>query len=370
MSRNILIVSSEFPPQPGGIGNHAYNLAKALNIQNYDVTVLTELREGRRGEWQSFVNLHPELALTGISRHRIPAVTYCRRFLRASYFLLSRSWRVVIFSGKFSIFLAGIINPAKAILVLHGSEIRQQGLAKLLFERGLRTASRIICVSRYTREQLLAEHGDRLSEKVEIVNNGIRNDWMRSTIGRSISPDNKIKLVTVGGIHRRKGQFNVIAALPEILRSVPRVEYHIVGLATEKDELVAEIGRRGLDDKVIFHHGLDDVAVRELLEDCDIFLMLSEHLPNGDFEGFGIAIMEAMALGLPAIGSRDSGISDAIDDRVSGRLVDPRNTKEIVDGLQDILENYTRYSAKASEVANKARWKHRVKQYQQIIEGL
>ncbi len=40
-SRKILLIVSEFPPGPGGIGNHAYNLAKYLNLNGCDVTVLT-----------------------------------------------------------------------------------------------------------------------------------------------------------------------------------------------------------------------------------------------------------------------------------------------------------------------------------------
>lgn len=370
MTRKVLIISSEFPPQPGGIGNHAYNLAEALNTRNYGVTVLTELREGYPGEWQSFVDLHPNLALLGVSRNRISVVTYCRRLARAATLLLFQPWHAVIFSGRFSIFLAGIFKPQKGILVVHGSEIRQKGISKVLFERGLSRASCIVCVSGYTQEQLLAEHGDRIAQKVEVVNNGIRNDWNRRKNSRSPTSEQTIKLITVGGIHRRKGQFNVIAALPEILRAFTAVEYHIAGLALEKAHLVAEINRLGLGGQVIFHHGLDDIEIRELLEDCDIFLMLSEHLSNGDFEGFGIAIVEAMALGLPAIGSRNSGISDAIVDHVSGRLVDPRNSEEIISALRDIVEDYARYSRQASAAAENCRWKYRIDQYQQIIESL
>ena len=43
-SNKILLVTSEFPPQPGGLGNHSYNLANQLAKQKYAVTLITDVR--------------------------------------------------------------------------------------------------------------------------------------------------------------------------------------------------------------------------------------------------------------------------------------------------------------------------------------
>ena len=44
INKNMLIVTSEFPPEPGGIGNHSYNIAKQLSMNNYSVTIICDQR--------------------------------------------------------------------------------------------------------------------------------------------------------------------------------------------------------------------------------------------------------------------------------------------------------------------------------------
>ena len=55
--QKVLIVSSEFPPEPGGIGNHAYNIAKQLSMNNYTVTVVCDQRSKISNEKSLFLKL-------------------------------------------------------------------------------------------------------------------------------------------------------------------------------------------------------------------------------------------------------------------------------------------------------------------------
>ena len=95
--------------------------------------------------------------------------------------------------------------------------------------------------------------------------------------------------------------------------------------------------------------------------------MLSENLENGDFEGFGIAILEAMSMGLPAIGSINTGIEDAISNHTSGVLVNSNNVEEIDNAVGEILENYSRYSKNAKEWSGKFNWNKVIEQYIQLL---
>jgi phosphatidyl-myo-inositol dimannoside synthase len=355
---------------PGGIGNHAYLLAKELAISNCDVTVLTEQREENRGEWQKFVSSNKELRIVGIRRRFFPVITYCQRIFNAYKLTRQNRWHAVIYSGKFSVWLNGIMPRTRSIVVIHGSEIRQRGLLKHLFHRGLKKATSVVCVSDFTKSQLKAHYESVEIDDAVVINNGIRNDWIAERTNEKSLKDTTLVMITVGGIHRRKGHLNVARALPNILKIFPTAKYHIVGLPIEKDRLLELISSNKLNNHVIFHHGLSDRKVRDLLVGSDVFMMLSEHLENGDFEGFGIAIVEAMALGLPAIGSGNSGIADAISDGHSGRLVDPKNIDDITDALRDIVNDYGRYSANAIESAERSRWKHKVKEYRLLIDQL
>lgn len=103
--------------------------------------------------------------------------------------------------------------------------------------------------------------------------------------------------------------------------------------------------------------------MQELLLQSHIFMLLSEHLPNGDFEGFGIVVLEANALGIPAIGSRDSGIADAIVHGQTGLLVNPHQPEEIKAAIATILANYELYSSRALEWAKANQWPDVIEQY-------
>jgi glycosyltransferase involved in cell wall biosynthesis len=96
--------------------------------------------------------------------------------------------------------------------------------------------------------------------------------------------------------------------------------------------------------------------------------MLSAHLKNGDVEGFGIAVLEANALGLPAIGSSDSGIADAIRDGYSGALVLPDDIASISSALETIMWDYERYSSNAVSWSKGFEWEVVIQNYLKLIE--
>lgn len=355
---------------PGGIGNHAYCLAKELSGLGFKVTVLTEQREQHRGDWEDFVDGNKELTIFGIRRKAVSAITYCHRILKANRLIRGNTWDAVIFSGKFPLWLNAVLPRTRSIAVIHGSEIKQQGFFRHLSQRGLKKAAKVVCVSDFTRKQLDAQYAKIEAQDVCIINNGIRNDWTADQTTEKRPECGGVTLVTVGGIHRRKGQLNVIRSLPRVLRDFPNATYHIAGLPIEQDRLLELIKRFDLNSHVVIHRGPSDREVRDLLESSHVFMMLSEHLENGDFEGFGIAVVEAMALGIPAIGSRESGIADAIKDRYSGRLVDPKDTEEVAEAVRDIVHDYPRYSANAKESADRSRWKYKVSEYRLLIDQL
>jgi phosphatidylinositol alpha-1,6-mannosyltransferase len=91
--------------------------------------------------------------------------------------------------------------------------------------------------------------------------------------------------------------------------------------------------------------------------------MLSSPTATGDVEGFGIAILEANALGVPAIGAMGCGIEDAIANYKSGILVSPYDTSAFLDALQVILNQHEAYSQQAKAWAKSHHWELIIKQY-------
>jgi phosphatidylinositol alpha-1,6-mannosyltransferase len=94
---------------------------------------------------------------------------------------------------------------------------------------------------------------------------------------------------------------------------------------------------------------------------ADLFVMLSENQKNGDLEGFGIAILEANAFGLPAIGASGCGIEDAISPE-SGILIDGNDASAMVHAMERILENKQAFSKGARHWAEQHNWAELIKE--------
>ena len=337
----ILILTSEFPPQPGGIGNHAYNLAKGLQDNGFEIQLVCDARSAN-GEAERIFDKNLSFEVIRIARKKLIFRSYLNRI--ATSFSLLRHNELIICSGKFSLWLGAFLtffSKKKFIAIIHGSEVRLPNIIlRNLTDLSLKRFDRIIAVSNYTKS--LVSH---LSlKKIEVVPNGF-----------------KIKLpVTME---------NIINALPLLLKKYPDLKYHIVGIPTDRDRLEKLALNLGVEEAVVFFGKVSEEEKIELLQQTDVFVMLSETTKSGDAEGFGIAILEANALGIPAIGSLGCGIEDAIDDGVSGKLINPKDPKQFAEALEEILNNYETYSQKAKKWSQDFTWEKVIKSYLKILEN-
>src|SRR5690606_14009796 len=78
---------------------------------------------------------------------------------------------------------------------------------------------------------------------------------------------------------------------------------------------------------------------RELIREADIFVLPCVVAPSGDQDGIPVALMEAMAMGVPVVSTRVSGIPELIEDGRSGLLTTPGNPEELADSLQRLLSD-------------------------------
>lgn len=364
MVKTILIVASEFPPLPGGIGNHAYNLATEFSKSHKKVIVLTEKRTDSESEWIAFCD-SAEFEIIGIKRNRLIFYTYLKRVI-IFLFLSIKLNPITFFSGKFSIWLAAI-NPTKknSFAIIHGSEIRCKGVWKRIFHKGLNSVEKIISVSKFT-QNILFETYEIDKTKCIVINNGfqLENNENKTIIKNFGS---QLEFVTIGGMHQRKGQHNFIQSLPNIIARFGNVRYHIAGIPEELDRLKELAESLDVLKNIHFYNSPTNAEVLDLLKRSDIFVMVSENLENGHIEGFGIAILEAMSMGLPAIGSKNTGIEDAILNDFSGVLVNHSSAEEITDAVYKIQQNYSEFSENALLWCEKFRWERVIYQYEELL---
>lgn len=367
----VVLFCSEFPPLPGGIGNHAFHLARSLHQKLIKVEILTDHR-GRdtQDEENKFDKALP-FPVFRIPRYNLVWWTYLRRCLAAINILKSQRAGIIIASGKFQLWLASVLSfffpKWQLIAIIHGSELGIKGSWLQFTSRmSLKRFHKRIAVSQYIA-QLLYDIDQNLF--VTVIPNGFAPLIIDGTQIPSRLQGHPA-LVTVGNVSYRKGQQNVINALPEIVQIFPNVHYHILGIPTEQIAFTRLARELGVHDHVTFHGPVSQIRLPLLLLGADIFVMLSENLSNGDVEGFGIAILEANHLGLPAIGSNDSGIVDAIRDKFSGRLVSQRNPHDVVLALEEILFNYEKYSVQAQIWTESFRWENVIQKYLDVFDQI
>jgi phosphatidyl-myo-inositol dimannoside synthase len=368
MNKSVTIITSEFPPGPGGIGNHSYNLAQWLSTSDYRVKVVTD---SRQAFFKNESNFDKEISfkVERSERHRGALVGIVSRSLL--YFRAintSSEHRVYLASGKFPIWFCGISSiffPKKEfIAIVHGTEVNSQKWFNRFYTKWcLRKMGFVIAVSSYTKS--LVQRLD--SEiKVKVIPNGIdKNKFQNTNIYKK--SDCGLSLITVGSVTNRKGQINVIKSLPLILKKNPKMMYHIVGLPIGKEKILKTAKSLKVENNITLHGSLNDKKMIQILKSSDIFLMLSQESNSGDVEGFGIAILEANYLGIPALGSKNTGIEDAICDGFSGFLVDPHNPKQIGSCIEVILENYEKYSKNAEKWARNFYWSKVIKSYIKVL---
>lgn len=362
MKKRIIIITSEFPPQPGGIGNHAFNLSKYLDKKGFDIVVITDQRSIDGTEEKEFdFGLPYRIVRVPIMKNRI--FMYLIRWRKMVGFV--RRDDTVIATGKFSIWLVAFhsyFKKFKRIVVVHGSEVNYSAkVKKRTIEVSLKRFNRIVAVSHFTRKLV-----DHLHENVVVIPNAITlNEWPSNLEVKSINKSPK--LVTVGRISERKGQVRVIKHLNYLIKSYPEIEYHCIGINKSMDDFNSEVELNNVERNVHVHGVLSQQNLIQALQSMDIFVMLSTMTSTGDVEGFGIAILEANAMGLPAIGARGSGIEDAISENYSGFLIDGESKAEFDNALKKILENYNEFSQNAKIWAAKHSWENKIDEYIKIL---
>jgi phosphatidyl-myo-inositol dimannoside synthase len=107
---------------------------------------------------------------------------------------------------------------------------------------------------------------------------------------------------------------------------------------------------------------------------CEAFVMTSRHTADGDFEGYGIAVVEAALCGKPAIVSANSGLAEAIVDGVTGYAVEPDNPQAVARALIRLLRNKELRrdmgQAARERALREQTWEHRAQAYDTLLRGM
>jgi len=129
-----------------------------------------------------------------------------------------------------------------------------------------------------------------------------------------------------------KGFDEILELLPALARQIPQVAYLIVGDGDDRPRLAARARSLGVGERVIFTGFIPEAQKADHYRLADVFVM------PGRGEGFGFVFLEALACGIPAVGSRLDGSREALRQGALGILVDPRRPEDIRAGILKALK--------------------------------
>lgn len=213
----------------------------------------------------------------------------------------------------------------------------RQSLGPRLLERITDACvSRAIAVSHATKRDRLRRTGIAPG-RVLTVHNGVDTEAFRRRRSTAeararlgLPADGRVYLGGVGRLHEHKGFEFLIRALALLAAEVPNVQVVLAGSGPLDDSLARLAQRLGVAERVHFLGQCADV--RGVLEALDVFLLpsLCEALPY--------ALLEAMAVGLPAVSTRVGGVPEVVVPGETGFLVPPRDAGAIAAALRPLLD--------------------------------
>ncbi len=184
----------------------------------------------------------------------------------------------------------------------------------------------ILCISEGT-EQALADWMPSLRPKLRVIRNGVSLVFDRF---EPRPPCTKPVILSVGSLTKQKNYDTALRAMT-LLKDMP-YEYWIAGEEEEEDHLKALCHSLNLEASVKFLGYVENIPA--LLRDADIFLMPSR------WEGFGLALVEAMNAGLPVVASDAAGIRDIVTfSEPCGILIQPDDPLSIAKAVTELLTN-------------------------------
>lgn len=376
----LLILSTEFPPGPGGIGTHAYQLACHLTEMGWDVRVLASQDYVSDAETAHFNSQQPFSVVRFRTLRGDPVKAFYRWLL---------TWRqlrdhrpdLLLASGDRAVWIAATFSKwVRVVAIGHGTEFGISGWSGVVTRWAFQRVDAVICVSNYTA-QYMRRRGITPRQCVVIPNGADTTRFLVLPVEetRAFRKHEEFAevdrlLLTVGNVTERKGQDIVIRAMPRILERVPNAHYLIVGLPTRKAEFERLARDLGVDAHVHFLGRLDADTIPVAMNACDVFVMTSRHTSSGDFEGYGIAVVEAALCGKPAVVAGNSGLAEAVLDRETGLVVpqnDPDATAQAIVTLLADDQQRTRLGSGARQRAEAEQgWAVRVQEYDRVLRKL
>lgn len=224
------------------------------------------------------------------------------------------------------------VLKGKQATVFHGADISRRHILeehKLDYVNLFRQSELMLPISNLWKNKLI-EMGCP-PEKIHVTRMGIEPEKFNFQPRQAFQTP--LRIVSVARLTEKKGLDVAVKASAILKQRGGQFQYTIIGNG-DQDEMMRDfIAREGMEDCVSMPGFKPQEEIRRALSEADIFLLPSKTAADGDMEGIPVALMEAMAVGLPVVSTFHSGIPELIENNVSGWLVEEDDPEALAETL-------------------------------------
>lgn len=347
----------------GGIGIYCISLAKALKERGHDVRIASRGGALLR-ELENYGIPHIQINIR--TKSELSPLLWKSRFMFERVF---KQWRPDIIHAQTRVtqVLAWMIFKKTGIFYIstcHG--FFRPHLGRRLFGFW---GEKVIAISDAVREHLVNDLKVK-KDKVVLINNGIDIKKFDTPVSDKEKTAYRLRIgikpgPVVGIVARLspvKGHRFLLSAANELLKQYPNLQLLIIGDGPSEKEIVELVMKLGLGNSVFIEESTIDTRLS--LSVMDVFVLPSVQ------EGLGLSLLEAMAAGVPVIGSNVGGVYSLIKDGYTGLLVPPQDPAVLAAALNRLLSDKKNAMEMAARAKDFVREKFSLNEMAQSVEAV
>lgn len=365
--KKILLVTNDFGPRAGGIETFVIGLLE--RIKGHEVTVFTSQQGDTSVYDQQWIDKFGVRVIRDQSKILLPSWRVTRA---AKKIVAAKNIDVVVFGAAAPL---ALMSPSlrksgvkKIIALTHGHEVWWAKIFpfRLAIKRIGKNVDHLTYLGEFTRQAISKPLTRKSATDMVKIAPGIdtahfipQPDAMQKR--KELGLQDKKIIISVGRLVHRKGQDNLIQAMPAVLKKIPNAHLLLVGEGPYRKHLEKLVMKSSLEQNVTFAGRIMYDKLPSYLSAADLFAMPSRSRFFGlEVEGLGIVYLEASACGIPVVAGNSGGAPDAVLEGVTGLCVDGTNIEQITAAIVEICSDAERAShmgaAGRNWIVNQWRW--------------
>ncbi|MBN1882208.1 MAG: glycosyltransferase family 4 protein [Deltaproteobacteria bacterium] len=216
----------------------------------------------------------------------------------------------------------------------HAYDIFKEPIDWDLMREKCRAAAFVRCISAFNKAHLMQKTGVS-EDRFIVIPCGVDTERFHPNEGEQNKPHGKRTILTAGGLVAPKGIPRLLEAMSDVRLRNMGCRLVIAGDGPEKERLKQLAAKLDIDAE--FLGGVANESMPRLYREADLFVIPCVTAADGHHDGIPVALMEAMASGIPVVSSDISGIPELIEDDVSGLLTPEDAIKPLVEAIFRVL---------------------------------